>query len=96
MSLVHSKIWNGKGYLSLDEIIEEFSKKFPHIYSVETDIQGRMSRQQKQKLITKINRRVLEKLEAKGYIERDKVGRNTILRLTELGEFFALLETGLN
>nr|WP_290597198.1 MULTISPECIES: hypothetical protein [unclassified Archaeoglobus] len=55
-----------------------------------------MSRQQKQKLITKINRRVLEKLEAKGYIERDKVGRNTILRLTELGEFFALLETGLN
>ena len=96
ISLIYSKIWNGKDYVGLDEIIEEFSKRFPHIYLVETDMLGRMSRQQKQKLTTKINRRVLEKLETKGYIKRDKIGRNTILRLTDLGEFFAVLEASLN
>jgi len=35
---------------------------------------------------------VLSKLELKGFIEREKVGRNVFLRVTDRGEIFAILE----
>jgi len=89
MSLIYSK---GKGYARLNEIAEVFCKKFPQIYSCSKDKIGEITRKSKQELLTKLNRRVLSKLESRGYVEREKVGRNTILRITEKGKLFALLE----
>ncbi|WP_456330656.1 DUF6293 family protein [Archaeoglobus sp.] len=61
---------------------EKFEKRFKHIYSFSGE-----DRRKEQALLNKINRRVISKLEARGLIEKEKVGRNVFLRLTELGEF---------
>jgi len=88
LSLIYTERGN-RGYVLLDDIKEMFRKEFPEIYSERME---RDRRREEQKLITKINRRVLDKLESRGYIERSKIGRKRILRLTELGEFIALLD----
>jgi hypothetical protein len=77
--------------VELRRIVEEFCRRFPHIYQCEKDERGRWKRSSEQKVKTKLNRRVLLKLESKGFIERDKVGRNVYLRITDRGEIFALL-----
>ena len=83
-------------FKKLKEIAEKFCDEFPHIYQCERDRSGNLTRKDKQELLTKLNRRVISKLESKGYVEREKVGRNTILRLTQHGELFAPLEGNLD
>lgn len=96
ISLIYFKIQkNGRGFVWLNEIKDEFPRRFPYIYPFEENVSNRRKKREiDQRLITKINRRVLDKLESKKYIMRDKIGRNTILKLTEFGEFLALLEVG--
>ncbi|MBO8180950.1 MAG: hypothetical protein H0Z19_10850 [Archaeoglobus sp.] len=72
--------------MKLSKLAEKLEKQFPHIYSFSGE-----GRRKEQGLLNKVNRRVVSKLEARGLIEKEKVGRNVIIRLTELGEFFALL-----
>lgn len=72
--------------MKLDKLAKKFEEQFLHIYTFPGE-----SRRKKQGLLNKINRRVVGKLEARGLIEKGKVGRNVFLRLTELGEFFAML-----
>lgn len=88
LSLIFS---NGKRYAKLGDIAEKFCYKFPEIYMCKKGDRGKLTWKGKQELLTKLNRRVLSKLESKGYIEREKVGRNTVLRITDEGEIFALL-----
>jgi hypothetical protein len=78
--------------VELRKVIDEFCKRFPHIYRCKKDERGRWDRKSEQEVKTKMNRRVLSKLELKGFIEREKVGRNIFLRITDRGEIFALLE----
>ncbi len=66
-------------------------KRFSHIYECRK-IHGKWERKSEQEVKTKLNRRVLSKLESKGFIERERIGRNTFLRVTDQGEIFALLE----
>lgn len=90
--LIHSKKKDGKEYVKLGDIAEKFCDEFPHIYSCEGDEKGAITRRGLQKLLTKLNRRVMDKLESKGYIKREKIGKNVFLKLTEAGEFLAILE----
>jgi len=94
LSIIYSKTRkNDREFVWLNEIKDKFPERFPHIYTFEKNILNR--REKYQKLVTKINRRILDKLESKRYIKRDKIGRNTIIKLTEFGEFLALLEASL-
>ncbi len=81
----------GEKPVRLDEVAKKFCKRFPHIYECRK-IHGRWERKSEQEVKTKLNRRVLSKLESRGLIERERVGRNTFLRVTDKGEIFALLE----
>ena len=56
------------------------------------EVHGKWERKSEQEVKTKLNRRVLSKLESRGLIERERVGRNTFLKVTDKGEIFALLE----
>jgi hypothetical protein len=78
--------------VKLEKVAEKFCDKFPHIYNHRKDERGRWERKSEQEVKTKLNRRVLSKLELKGFIEREKVGRNVFLRVTDRGEIFAILE----
>lgn len=86
ISLIYSQKECDREYLKLQDLAERLEVQFPHIYSFSCD-----GRRKEQRLLNKINRRVVSKLEARGLIEKEKVGRNVILRLTELGKLFALL-----
>lgn len=86
ISLIHSQIEYGKDHMKLRELSKKLEIQFPHIYSFSGE-----GRRKEQELLNKVNRRVISRLEARGLVEKEKVGRNVILRLTELGEFFALL-----
>ena len=86
ISLLHSRRECGKDCMKLRDLSEKLKMRFPHIYS----FSGK-ERRKNQELLNKVNRRVISRLEARGFVEKEKTGRNVILRLTELGEFFALL-----
>ncbi|KUK07745.1 MAG: hypothetical protein XD48_0080 [Archaeoglobus fulgidus] len=82
------------GTTKLDELVKKFCERFPLIYECKLDERGGWDRKNKQEVLTKLNRRVLLKLESKGFIRREKTGRNVFLNLTDRGEIFALLEGG--
>ncbi len=85
---------NSKGRSAkLEDLLEEFCRAFPEVYACEKDAGGKWKRKAKQENLTKLNRRVISKLEAKGFIEREKSGRNVFLRLTDRGKIYALLST---
>jgi hypothetical protein len=86
ISLIYSQREHGKDYMRLRDLSEKLEIRFPHIYSFSGE-----GRRKKQELLNKVNRRVISRLEARGLVEKEKVGRNVILRLTEFGEFFAVL-----
>ncbi|HIH69530.1 DUF6293 family protein [Methermicoccus shengliensis] len=86
ISLIYSQREHGKDYMKLRDLSERLEIQFPHIYSFSGE-----GRRKGQELLNKVNRRVVSRLEARGLIEKEKVGRNVILMLTKLGEFFALL-----
>ena len=79
-------VLEGKDYIKLQDLSKKLKERFPHIYSFSEE-----SRREQQELLNKINRRVISRLKSRGLIEKEKIGRNVILRLTELGEIFALL-----
>jgi len=43
----------------------------------------------KQALLTKLNKKILEKLEHSGYVTREKVGRYNTIKITEAGRYIA-------
>ncbi|MGD9130168.1 MAG: DUF6293 family protein [Candidatus Bathyarchaeota archaeon] len=57
---------------------------FENYYAVRT-------RKQKSKLLMKLNRRVMEKLENSGYVRKNKIGREKEYELTNSGEYIAHL-----
>jgi len=47
------------------------------------------SRKAKQKLLTRLNKKILDKLERNGYIVREKVGKYNTIKITEAGRYVA-------
>jgi len=94
LKLLYEEKLSGKSRTPLERIKKELENKFPDIYPSSEFGEKYKRRREEQKQITKINRRVLNKLEERGYILRRKVGRKTFLEITELGEFINLLESG--
>jgi hypothetical protein len=72
--------------MRLEKLVKRLEEQFPHIYFLPGE-----GRRRDQALLNKINRMILSRLEARDLIEKEKSRRNVLLRLTELGEFFALL-----
>ncbi|RZN60467.1 DUF6293 family protein [Methanonatronarchaeum sp. AMET6-2] len=76
-----------EGPQKTDEILNHLSKEHER-YSFD----GRycdLERKEKQKLIMRLNRGILDKLERNGYITREKTGRRNIIRCTETGRYIA-------
>ena len=48
-------------------------------------------RRTEQTLLNRLNKKILDKLERKGYIKREKIGRCNIIRVTESGRYMAYL-----
>lgn len=91
VSFIFKKNSEGRS-AKLEDLLDEFCETFPDVYSCEKDLEGKWKRVSKQENLTKLNRRVISKLESKGFIEKEKTGRNVFLRLTNKGKVFALLE----
>lgn len=53
------------------------------------DIHKSERRTKKRNLLMLLNKRYLERLEDMGYIQREKVGRRTITKITESGQYIA-------
>ncbi len=49
----------------------------------------RLRRSEKTRLIMKVNRNIIDKLESSGYIEKTKLGRENEIRITESGKYVA-------
>ncbi|WP_048094846.1 HFX_2341 family transcriptional regulator domain-containing protein [Geoglobus ahangari] len=79
-------------YMKLEELAKEFCKRFPQDYRCEYKKEEVMTRESRQRVLTKLHRRVVSKLASRGLITHEKIGRNVILRLTEDGETLALLD----
>ena len=77
------------GNARTNEILEALGNEF---HEFETEDKSRM---EYQRAINKMNRRILDKLESKKYIERIKEGRYNRIVLTEEGRIIALLERGM-
>ncbi len=96
LKFIYEEKCKGKEFVMLDEIIEEFKREFHKTYrSISKDRNESDERRERQEIINKINRRVLNKLESREYIERIKIGRRTAIKITELGEFMTMLEIGI-
>ncbi|WP_048096456.1 HFX_2341 family transcriptional regulator domain-containing protein [Archaeoglobus fulgidus] len=74
------------GRAKTDEILKALGDEFQ-----EFKIECR-DRREKQIALNKLNRRILDKLESKKYVERIKVGRYNRINLTDEGKIIALLE----
>ncbi|AEA46872.1 HFX_2341 family transcriptional regulator domain-containing protein [Archaeoglobus veneficus] len=83
---------NKGGQAKTDEILKALEKKFQE-FKIECKDRSEYRREY-QKVINKLNRRILDKLESKKYIERIKAGRYNRIDLTDEGKIIALLERG--
>lgn len=48
-------------------------------------------RKSQQVLLNRLNKKMLDKLEAEGYIDREKSGRNNTIKITETGKYIAYI-----
>ncbi len=81
------KLLDDKGALKTDEIITHLSDKFERY-----DFEGRyknLNRSKKQKLLMRLNRGVLDKLEGERYIKRKKLGRRNIIEINDQGKYIS-------
>ncbi|MEM1659956.1 MAG: DUF6293 family protein [Candidatus Bathyarchaeia archaeon] len=65
--------------------IEEFDEK-----SLKPEVRKDKRRSQ-QILLNRLNKKMLDKLEAEGYVEREKSGRYNIIKITETGRYAAYI-----
>ncbi|GAB6283932.1 MAG: DUF6293 family protein [Methanoregula sp.] len=73
-----------------DDIIDFFSQKKVHGFNVKPeDKRGPERSKLKRALLNRINRMHLEKLESQKYIEKKKVGKEFVVKITEAGSHIA-------
>ncbi|OUJ18423.1 CARF domain containing protein [Methanonatronarchaeum thermophilum] len=83
------KLIEKKGPQKTDEILNHLSKKHKK-YRYQGKYQN-LNRKTKQKLIMRLNRGILDKLEQNEYIKREKTGRRNIIKNTKTGKYIAKL-----
>ncbi|WGI18082.1 DUF6293 family protein [Methanonatronarchaeum sp. AMET-Sl] len=81
------KTLDKKGPQKTDDLLNQLSKKHSR-YKFKGRYQD-LNRKKKQKLIMRLNRGILDKLEKNGYITREKTGRRNIIKKTETGKYIA-------
>ena len=81
----------GKSMKTID-IIEHLASEGVRGFENCADIRSRkMPRKQKINCLMKLNKAILEKLEANGYIEREKIGRYNEIKITNAGKYVAYI-----
>ena len=92
LGFIYKKKLDGETAVTLEELIKEMKKAFPDVYLDDGDDLNQRGKNQKD--INRVNRRFLNKLESQGFVTRVRTGRRVRVRITDLGEFIAMLEIG--
>jgi hypothetical protein len=69
------------------EILREAG--IPDFDKLPGDVNRHEQRSHRRNLLMLLNKRYLEKLENMGYVKREKIGRKTVTRITESGQYIA-------